>query len=281
MTYFPLRLPDDTKCNFSRPIDVVIPAFNNLDLTTRAVVSVLYCEPQARVILVDNGSDAEDLSVLRPMLEARGHVYVRLPENVGPYAAANAGIAHVKTDVFSVMCNDAALFPGALRRMASALGERMPYLCAREVQARGFDPAFLMTSQQVPLATTVEQLLGTPGVFFTCFVVKRDFFDKVGPFDERYKLTFGDTDWEQRANDLLAPIGGMLVQTENVVVYHGGSVTRKRLGVEEDLRVDIKDHESFLAKWADRPDVLAKHPKENPDRKREFLAREWPTFGEM
>lgn len=280
MGYFPLRVPEGAACPYKRPLDVVIPAFNNLDLTARAVVSVLYCEPQARVILVDNGSEDADLSVLRPFLEARGHVFVRLDANKGPYAAANAGIKHVVTDTFAVMCNDCALLPGALRRMASALSDKMPYLCAREVQDRAFDPALLIGSAEIPLAAKAAQMSGQPGVFFTCFTVKKAFFDAVGGFDERFKLTFGDTDWEQRANDLLSATGGFLTQTETVVVFHGGSVTRKRLGVEADLAVDVKDHEAFLGKWKTRPDVLAKHPKENVDGKREFLRREWPTFGE-
>jgi GT2 family glycosyltransferase len=267
-------------CRFARPLDVVVIAYNNLDLTARAVVSVLYSEPQARVILVDNGSKAEDLSVLRPLLEARGHLYIRREDNGGPYVAANAGIAHVKTAQFVVLCNDAAVFPGSLRRMAASLSDKMPYLAAREVQDVRFDPAFLSAAPEIAHPTAAPQLLGSPGVFFTCFAVNKDFFDQVGPFDERFRLTFGDTDWEQRANDILNKSGQSLTQTETIVVFHGGSVTRKRLGVEADLKVDVGDHVSFMDKWKDRQDVLTKHPREDVNGKREFLKREWPTFGE-
>jgi GT2 family glycosyltransferase len=255
------------------PLDVVIIAYNNPDITTRSVLSVLYGEPHARIILVDNGSK-EPFKGLKPLLKAGGHTYLRLPQNLGPYGAANAGIAQVKTERFAFMCNDCAILPGSLRRLSALVSDEYPYVSATEFQADRFDSYYAL-----PFATPDAARIG-PGVFFTCFVTKKAFADKVGLFDERYRLTYGDTDWEQRANDLLKKEGKSLVRSPSVKVFHGASVTRKRLGLEADLRVDLADLRAFHEKWKDRPDVLQAHPGEDIDRKRAYTANEWSYRGE-
>lgn len=264
------------------PFDVVVISFNNVDLTTRAVISVLYTEPSARVILVDNGS-SKPFKELRGLLKSRGHEYIRLPNNLGPYGAANAGIERVRTERFVLMCNDCAALPGTLRALVGAVSDEHPYVCASEVQSAWFDPAF-----HRPAVTEASTSVLESGVFFTCFAVQKKFVDEVGPFDPDFKLTFGDTDWEQRASDILVarkipvPREGHLFQAPNVRVFHGASVTRKRLGIDRDLEVDLADHRTFHEKWASRPDVMRKHPMENFEFKKAWLEREWAnTRGEQ
>lgn len=274
----PRRIHPDTKRANVEPFDVVIIAYNNPDITLRAVVSVLYGEPSARIILIDNGS-REDLSPIGDMLCSRGHVFERLEANRGPYGAANAGIAHVRTEKFCFMCNDCAVFPGALRRLIVGLNEQYPYVCASEVQDKEFDPAlFALLPEAVPPAMKVRKLNVEPGVFFTCFAAYKTFVEEIGPFDEDYQLTYGDTDWEQRANDFLKDTGRQLVQARDVVVFHGASVTRKRMGIEHDLAVDRRDYDTFARKWADRLDVMIRHPDEDVA-VRQHTERGW-THGE-
>jgi GT2 family glycosyltransferase len=261
-------------------LDIIVPAYNNPDITARCLSGVFLTAPKGtRVILVNNGSTDAGVEKLRPYVEAMGGVYVGLSPNCGPYGAVNAGLTVRAADPapkWGVVCNDAVPLPGAFHNLlANVDDDRFRYLGALEVQdSAGFD----LSKLEVGLAKAKLPngvLVGKP--FFTCFIATQSLLEAVGAFDERFKLTYGDTDWEQRATDVL---GKPLHTLCSAPCYHGASVTRKRLGVEEDVRVDCADQQAFLDKWADREDVMARHRKEDPDFKKQWLTREWSMRGE-
>jgi len=254
-------------------IDLIIPAYGNLDITSRCVhAAALFGVPNQRITLVDNGSSQHkpehDLTPLKAWLEATGHQFIRLDPNVGPYAAVNAGIRTTSAPLVAIVCNDVALLPGSLSLLIEAVSDAFPVIAANEIHG---------PYDTVDVINRVPQLdpVLIPGVFFSCVVIRRDVFDRVGLFDPNYRLTYGDTDWEQRYADS----GGQNVRRQDAFVYHGCSVTRKRLGIDTDLRVDVGDYRTFQKKWRDRPDVLQKHPPEDVNLKRQFLQAEWPRIG--
>lgn len=242
--------------------DCIVIAYNNVDITTRAVASVLLHGPAGgrRIILVDNASTDGGFAELGALLQELGHSYIRLGENIGPYGAANAGISAVKTEKFLFMCNDCALYPAAADRLLAALSPEHPVVGATEINS----DIYLS-----PPDTTEMYLY--PGGFFTCFAAVTRAARAIGEFDTRYALTFGDTDWEQRYADA----GFVYVLHRGAQVFHGRSVGRKRTGIAHDMSIDSADHKRFLEKWAARKDVTAKHPFEDQDRKRAFLEQEW------
>jgi GT2 family glycosyltransferase len=254
-------------------VDIVIPAYGNLDITARAFLGCVLNAPKgAQITLVDNGS-GETLTPLRPIVESLGHRFLKIEVNVGPYGAVNAGLACGNSDVVAIVCNDVVPLPYSLERMRSGL-DRYPIVGAVELQTAPYCTDDLILEAEDKGLYDAEVF--EPGVFFSCFVTSRSVFSKVGLFDSRFKLTFGDTDWEQRASDL----GYAYVQARHAPVFHGSSVTRKRLGLDADMRVDVADHKTFLDKWQHRTDVLAKHPLENLDFKRAFVKNEWSYRGE-
>lgn len=241
-------------------LDIVLLAYNNPDITFRCLASLEMFAPRGhRVILVDNGS-TDAVATFGPMLTSRGHSYVRLDPNQGPYAAANAGIAEAETDLVCVICNDVVVMPCSLVIMMAQVDDERPYMGATQIIGKSFDylssEAFIQTNNLRQAGTLSE------GAFFTCFVAQRSLFDvtRVGPFDEQFLLTYGDTDWEHR----LVDYGKQLLKSDAAPVYHGHSQTRKRLGKEHDMRADTADFGRFLTKWADRPDVLALHTMRTP-----------------
>jgi GT2 family glycosyltransferase len=254
-------------------MDIVIPAYGNLDITSRAFFGCALNAPKgAKITLVDNGS-GDVLTPLKPVVESLGHRFLKIEVNVGPYGAVNAGLAEGNHDVVAVVCNDVVPLPYALDRLRSGL-ERFSIVGAVELQTSPYCTDDLILEAENKGLYNQEKF--TPGVFFSCFVTTRAVFSKVGMFDSRFKLTFGDTDWEQRAADA----GCAYMRANHAPVFHGSSVTRKRLGLDADMRVDTADHKVFLEKWQHRPDVVAKHPLENPDFKRAFVKNEWSYRGE-
>jgi GT2 family glycosyltransferase len=256
-------------------VDIIIPAYKNLDISSRAFFGCLMNRPspEDRILFVDNGSEGA-LDPLKPIVEAHGQEWIHIEDNVGPYGAVNAGLAQAGDGVIAVVCNDVVPLPFSLARMAGALTDKTPVIGACEIQTSPYNTDALIAEAEDRGFYRDEGL--RPGVFFSCFVTTRNIYQLVGEFDTRFRLTFGDTDWEQRLADHSAPY----MIHSGAPVYHGSSVTRKRLGLEEDMRVDIGDHIAFREKWHHRTDVLARHPMEDINFKMSFVEREWSYRGE-
>jgi len=261
-------------------LDVIIPAYRNLDITARAFFGVLLNSPRdTRITLVDNGSEGT-LDALKPVVLSLGQRWLGIDVNVGPYGAVNAGLALCDRELVSVVCNDVVVLPFSLAALVEAVSDKNPSVGAVELQDSYFCGDELLEKIEDEGLRSGPPTL-RPGVFFSCFVAKRSLFlaDQVGLFDERFRLTYGDTDWEQRYADL----GYTHLVAPFAPVFHGASVTRKRLGIDEDIRVDTTDYACFIDKWTglSRHDVVAKHPPENTAFKRAWTEREWRRVGHL
>lgn len=253
-------------------LDIIIPAFNNPDITSRCLSALsLFAPKGSRTILVDNGS-VDAVKDLKAQVEAMGGTYLRLDPNCGPYGAVNAGLDIATADKVAIVCNDIVVLPGTLQVMADLVSDQTPYIGATGILAQEFN--FYDIMLRAALQGGFNRTLLYSGVCFSCFVAQRSLFGSesgVGRFDERFGITFGDTDWEQRYEDSGRPA----LLAANALVFHGHGVSRKRGGIEADIRNDLRDYNAFVEKWKDRPDVLAKHPRESEEQKRAALNTFW------
>lgn len=246
-------------------LDIIIPAYNNLDITFRCLAALrMFAPPDTHVILVDNGSQ-DPIHTLKESVESMGGTYLRLDPNRGPYGAVNAGIALTKSDVIGVVCNDVVVLPGTMRLLLRHIQTGREYVGATGIVEPHFDYDGCLA--RAAISGRLNQTLLYDGFHFSCFLARRSLYDLVGLYDERFGLTYGDTDHEQRIRDA----GIQPVQVSNALVYHGHGTGRKRGGLDADISADSRDHDAFLAKWADRLDVIEQHPPEDPARKRAFL----------
>ena len=83
-----------TKIIKSKPkVSVVIPFFNRMDLTLRAIKSVQkQSYANIELIVVNDGSSESDSEILELMHAIKKSVYIKLKQNVGPSEARNIGI---------------------------------------------------------------------------------------------------------------------------------------------------------------------------------------------
>ena len=89
----------------------------------------------------------------------------------------------------------------------------------------------------------------------------KELIEKVGYFDPRFYICFGDVDYTQRVADAGLSFG----VTDAVRCLHMDKQSRRAdFTSMQDTDVEIRDWERFAKKWKDRPEVMAKHPK--PDR---------------
>jgi GT2 family glycosyltransferase len=86
---------------------------------------------------------------------------------------------------------------------------------------------------------------------FSAFLIKREVWEKVGPFDERMKHYASDNDFHVRAHK-----AGIPLWKANVPFYHERSSTLNRATPEERQEIETqanKDREVFKSKWGVLP----------------------------
>lgn len=192
---------------------VLILTRNNIDLTKRCVESVHKQDIPTAIYIVDNGSmdgtgdwamDEGGAYSLRPLLGNEG-------VSKGWNLALSMLFAERRPHCL-VIGNDTILAPWTYSALLSA---NVPFVTGVDV---GMDP--------VPEKPDVFPL--SPHPDFSCFLIRRECWEKVGPFDERMKLYASDCDYHIRAHRL-----GIPLWKASVPYNHERSSTLNRATPEE------------------------------------------------
>ena len=112
-------------------ITVVVPVRDRPTQLRRLLASI---EGAHRVLVVDD--DSHDGTAVSAVAAAAGAELVRLPQNVGPAGARNAGLARVTTQLVAFVDSDVELVPGALARLARCFADPEVALVAPWVRGR-------------------------------------------------------------------------------------------------------------------------------------------------
>ena len=201
---------------------VLILTRNNLALTKRCVESVQQQDVPVGIFVVDNGST----DGTREWLQSEDFPgIVKINENNdGVSAGWNHGLSyifgertkgrhHFQSDHALVIGNDTVLPQWFYREL---LAYEVPFVTglAQENMDEIAEP-----KAPVPL---------DPHPDFSAFLIRRQAWETVGPFDERMKLYASDCDWHVRAHRK-----GISLWKANTSYYHERSSTL-RLASEED-----------------------------------------------
>ncbi len=222
----------------SPSVTAVIPSWNSVDLLPRCLDSLAAQDEECDVLVVDNGS--EDGTVA--FLEREGVPHIALGENTGFAAAVNLGAARVPAAAILALNADTVLEEGALGALAGALaadprlGGVQPRILQLE-QGRELDPAAarLYSAGQALSADGRAFELGAgrpqssrpPGIheiFGVCgaaCLLRRQLFDQLGGYDERYFAFYEDVDLNVRARIA----GWRFAYVPEAVVWHVGNAS--------------------------------------------------------
>lgn len=218
-------------------VAVVIPSWNSVKLLPRCLDSLADQGAEVEPMVVDNGSVDGSLELLRE----RGVPHLSLPENVGFAAAVNLGAARTAAPAVLSLNADTVLEPGCVARLLAALdadpglGGVQPRILQLEVggddvaaarlYSRGMalsadGRAFEQGAGEAQDARSVEgrEIFGVCGA--AC-LLRRELFERLGGYDERYFAFYEDVDLNVRARIA----GWRFAYVPEAVVWHVGNAS--------------------------------------------------------
>lgn len=223
---------------------VVIPVLNQLAYT-QGCLRCLEADIAAgtRVVVIDNGSTDQTGEWLRG---AAGVTVVTNAENRGCAAAWNQGCKAAEGADWIVVLNNDVLLPAGW--LAGLLGA---------AEREGLDvvsPAMRERDMNYPFADYAAGFMAGMGSVVrrgvahgVCFAVHRRVFEKIGGFDEAFRIgQFEDSDFFRRAQ-----LAGFRLGTVGACyIHHFGSITQDALRSGPKVRpYEAENRAHFRAKW--------------------------------
>ena len=102
--------------DFTPPVSVIIPAFNEEKVIAACLTSVLRSDyPDFQVFVVDDGSTDHTSDVVRAMIADHPRVHLLREENAGKWHAANLALNHITTPIFIAADADSIFLPDTIR----------------------------------------------------------------------------------------------------------------------------------------------------------------------
>ncbi|GAB5464616.1 MAG: hypothetical protein Kapaf2KO_00520 [Candidatus Kapaibacteriales bacterium] len=257
-------------------LSVIILAHNNIDFTITCLESLFRTDSiGCEIIVVDNAS-SDDTSIYLNNLEDRISS-IRNSENLSFSRANNLAAAKANGKYLLFLNNDIELIPGWCERLISqfqqnprtgVVGAKLLYP-DNSIQHAGI--VFGKVSDRI--TTHYHIYLGhnrydrhvcetrnfqmVTGAFLA---IRRELFDSIGGFDEKYIFGYEDLDLCLKASQE----GYDVVYNHGIEAYHHESITKKSEGLykfESFLvnpdGIDSINRKYFLSKWKDRLELDA------------------------
>lgn len=224
-------------------LDVVVVSYNQRRRLLACLASVRAFAPAARLVVVDN--DSADDSAAAARQQHPEAVVLEMENNLGFATGVNRGVAAGCAPLILLLNSDARLRPGALEALSAALdggnvGAAGPRLLDAEGSVelslgRTLSPwneawfkllGLLYRSGRGPLASPVTRYYSksrsTRSLSAACVLLRRDAFELVGGFDERFFLYAEDVDLCRR----LRRAGWELKYVPDALVEHDRGASR-------------------------------------------------------
>jgi GT2 family glycosyltransferase len=207
---------------------VLILAHNCLELTKRCIESVRRQDIPVVVSVIDNGSTDGTF------LEIGADILLRYASNEGVSRGWNRGLNFLfkSADHVLVLNNDVVIPSWFYREL---LAYDAPFVT-------GFSVNSMEVLKQGPARIP---LVGGPD--FSAFLIRRDAWEKIGPFEEKMKFYAQDCDYHIRAAR-----EGIPLLTAHFPFYHERSSTLRLASPKEAEEIHAQanaDREAFHKKW--------------------------------
>jgi GT2 family glycosyltransferase len=186
-------------------LSVIIPAYRASTLLKEVVASVARSNyPDQEVIIVDNGLSPGIIDIVRAAASGFSLRFVGSGINLGVSAARNLGAKNASGQVLLFLDHDVLLGPGSVERLVDAVLSDRTLAVAGPLIRYAEDPSKIWWSGGTVLLPSgrVKMLNDDPGEWIrytdsipSVLTVRRDVYDKLGGFDEKFFVGFEDADF--------------------------------------------------------------------------------------
>ncbi len=254
---------------FDKPqVSIVIPVYNQARYTFNCLLAVAGNTSGIpyEVIVVNDGSDDETADVLSRVRNLR---VVNHAENMGFVHASNRGVRESRGKYVVLLNNDTQVHDGWLRALVDVaeedetvglVGAKLVFANGSLQEAGGIvwrdATALNYGRHDDPEKPEYNYLRDVDYCSAACILVRRDVFDQVGGFDERYAPAYyEDTDLAFAMREL----GYRVVYQPRAVVSHFEGVTSGTDTYKGARRYQEINRRKFREKWRETLD--SKHPE--------------------
>lgn len=233
---------------------IVIPVFNQHDMTQECIDAIRENTQDCEIIIVDNGSTPPIKKPFTGFIETR---VIRNEENKGFPVAINQGIRAAKGETIILLNNDCVVTPGWADGLLAHLNEGNVHIVGpvtnfaaglQRVQIESYGNKEELNKAAAALSEECAgEMEEVNFVIGFCMAFKRSLFEEIGPFDESLWPCSG----EEISFCLKARAAGYKIGiAHDVYVHHEGSQTFKAMDVNyEEI---CKRNDAHLAeKWGD------------------------------
>jgi len=236
--------------------DIVIPIWNQQELTRRCLDSILRCTAEPiRLILIDNGSEEPTRRALDRFLSDHSEkvLLIRNETNQGYIKGVNQGIRAAQAPWVCLLNNDTIATPGWLTEMLKvASADAKIGLVNPTSNSLGFKPG------ELPLDDYARSLKEASGqtselsiALGFCLMARRSLFEQVGLLDESFGMGyFEDDDLSRRVK----AAGFRCVRACGAYVFHEERGSFRHVpGTDASFE---KNKQLFENRWGKRLRIL-------------------------
>lgn len=238
---------------------IIVLTKNNIHLTREAIQT---CRAQdvsggASILVVDNESTDGTVAWLKTQ---RDIAVMHLRPALSVAGAWNAALKYwfysQGAEWALVVNNDVELRPDTYRHLladgggfVTAVGTRDPEKItpAAYIKTRAVGPT-TAEPMSIPVFIDPDPLKKRPHPDFSCYLIRRETFEKVGPFDDGFARAFcEDSDYHVRMQ-----LAGIKAEALELPFLHHGSQTIKNADPVEARLIGLqadRNREYFLKKW--------------------------------
>lgn len=200
-------------------LSIIIPVFNQVRFTKICMKSLRATRPEdSETIVVDNGSSDGTALYLS---SSHDITVINNDKNLGCAAAWNQGIKASHGQWVAVLNNDIILAPGWFEGLLDFAGEKKAAIVSPACMEGEYNYDIVSYSKDFTARMRRVSRMGV--AHGMCFMVRREVFDKVGLFDENFRIgQYEDADFFRRAKRA----GYVLGTTGGSFLHHFGVVTQ-------------------------------------------------------